>query len=144
MRMGRPLCWPRSQKWPYFSYPRKRAPDLSAPTAQLLERSDRDHDAEACLEAAERFVDSDFGQEAPYLEKACEAGLPVACFIRARQLQDETPLREKGMRIYEARCKAGHRSACSSGERIYRQGLGVPADAARAAALEAVNRHSRP
>ena len=21
MRMGRPLCWPRSQKWPYFSYP---------------------------------------------------------------------------------------------------------------------------
>ena len=19
--MGRPLCWPRSQKWPYFSYP---------------------------------------------------------------------------------------------------------------------------
>ena len=23
MRMGRPLCWPRSQKWPYFSYPRK-------------------------------------------------------------------------------------------------------------------------
>ena len=23
MRMGRPLCWPRSQKWPYFSYPHK-------------------------------------------------------------------------------------------------------------------------
>ena len=22
MRMGRPVCWPRSQKWPYFSYPR--------------------------------------------------------------------------------------------------------------------------
>jgi ligand-binding sensor domain-containing protein len=21
MRMGRPLCWPRSQKWPNFSYP---------------------------------------------------------------------------------------------------------------------------
>jgi hypothetical protein len=21
MRTGRPLCWPRSQKWPYFSYP---------------------------------------------------------------------------------------------------------------------------
>ena len=21
MRMGRPVCWPRSQKWPCFSYP---------------------------------------------------------------------------------------------------------------------------
>ena len=25
MRMGRPLCWPRSQKWPYFSYPRPKS-----------------------------------------------------------------------------------------------------------------------
>jgi hypothetical protein len=24
MRMGRLLCWPRSQKWPYFSYPLAR------------------------------------------------------------------------------------------------------------------------
>ena len=24
MRMGRPVCWPRSQKWPCFSYPSSR------------------------------------------------------------------------------------------------------------------------
>ena len=33
MRMGRPLCWPRSQKWPYFSYPRPTVVVTSASTS---------------------------------------------------------------------------------------------------------------
>ena len=45
MRMGRPLCWPRSQKWPYFSYSRGYTAqvtaeplhgiDVSAPLSEL-------------------------------------------------------------------------------------------------------------
>src|SRR5688500_8530164 len=36
----------------------KRAPDLAAPSSELLQRCERDRDADACLEAAERAQDN--------------------------------------------------------------------------------------
>ena len=43
MRMGRPVCWPRSQKWPYFSYPRPlvagaRLPSMTQPSVHAAQK----------------------------------------------------------------------------------------------------------
>ncbi len=113
----------------------KRAPDLAPPSSELLQRCERDRDADACLEAAERARDNGYQREGEYLEKACDAGLPVACFLLARKVTDEAPMRARGMAVYERRCKVGDRAACADAAIIYEKGLGVPADPDRAKAL---------
>jgi hypothetical protein len=37
MRMGRPLCWPRSQKWPYFSYPLPHGNESTFEADEMIE-----------------------------------------------------------------------------------------------------------
>jgi hypothetical protein len=84
MRTGRPLCWPRSQKWPYFAYPRDSTDPASRVAATLAALTQRIENIGEVINAASKAtVDVAVSERA---ENAAQAAQLAAHNTEAMQI----------------------------------------------------------
>jgi len=99
--------------------------------------------AAPCLDAAEAWLGGqarlfEVSRSLPLLEAGAARGIPAACHLYARELQEGRRVQADGARaaaLYGVACEGGIMAACADLGVLYLHGAGVEAEPARARAL---------